>query len=203
MTNIYYTADPHFLHARIIELSGRPFGSPEEMSQTILDNINDTCTADDTLVMLGDVALGKLVDSLEYIRAINAHTILVPGNHDRLSRANHKEYSKPDKLQRWVETYGEVFDEVLVELPEGPSSWPAIGEFPGFSPLMSHYPYQGDSHDKDRVRELRPKDEGQPIIHGHVHEKWHTNGRQFNVGVDVNDFRPVHTDTINEWMGTL
>ena len=28
-------------------------------------------------------------------------------------------------------------------------------------------------------------------LHGHVHEKWHRNGRMINVGVDATGFRPI------------
>lgn len=69
--------------------------------------------------------------------------------------------------------------------------------------LFSHFPYAGDSHGEDRYVELRPDDWGQPIIHGHVHTDWHVNGRQFNVGVDVNDFTPVSEETLIDWVRSL
>ncbi len=31
---------------------------------------------------------------------------------------------------------------------------------------------------------------------GHIHEKWRINGRQLNVGVDVNDFRPISIEKV-------
>ena len=49
---IYFTSDLHLNHARIIELANRPFGSVEEMNDTIIGNINDTVGADDTLWVL-------------------------------------------------------------------------------------------------------------------------------------------------------
>ncbi len=38
----WFTSDTHFGHARIIELSGRPFDSVAEMNEAILDGINAT-----------------------------------------------------------------------------------------------------------------------------------------------------------------
>ena len=70
--------------------------------------------------------------------------------------------------------------------------------------LLSHYPYLGDSHSQtDRYADVRAKDEGLPIIHGHVHGSWHIRGRQYNVGVDVNNFTPVPETTIADWLDTL
>jgi len=64
--------------------------------------------------------------------------------------------------------------------------------------LMSHFPYQGDSGDKDRYTDARPADFGYWLLHGHVHEKWRQRSQMINVGVDAWAGRPVHADTIAE-----
>lgn len=56
---------------------------------------------------------------------------------------------------------------------------------------MCHMPYVGDSRHIERYQEWRPKDAGGWLLHGHVHEVWRMRGRMINVGVDVNQFRPV------------
>jgi calcineurin-like phosphoesterase family protein len=61
-----------------------------------------------------------------------------------------------------------------------------------------HFPYHGDSHDRDRFDEWRPADHGEWLLHGHVHEKWQVDGRQINVGVDVWDYAPVEASTLRE-----
>ena len=66
---IYFTSDLHLNHARIIELANRPFGSVEEMNDTIIGNINDTVGADDTLWVLGDVCMGAACDARMQRRA--------------------------------------------------------------------------------------------------------------------------------------
>ena len=42
-----------------------------------------------------------------------------------------------------------------------------------------------------------------PLIHGHVHGAWRTRGRMFNVGVDVNEFKPVNELEIALWLEDL
>ncbi len=41
-----------------------------------------------------------------------------------------------------------------------------------------------------------PRDDGDWLLHGHVHEKWCQQHRQINVGVDAWRFAPVPEDTI-------
>lgn len=84
----WFTADTHFSHARIIELCGRPFADVEEMDAAILDGINSLVSEKDRLVILGDICLGKLEESLLNLGKIRtAELVLVPGNHDRWSLA--------------------------------------------------------------------------------------------------------------------
>ena len=205
----YFTADPHFMHKRINELTGRPFEDEVSMSETLLKNFNDTVSPDDTLVILGDVCMGKIDTSLGYLSRLTAgHVIILPGNHDRWSLAyGHKgtEEVADQKRAEWLLKYEDANMNLICMTDRKPSQW--LGEeflSTGHvlsGAMFSHYPAAGDSHDGDRYEELRPIT-WRPIIHGHVHEKWRTNGRHFNVGVDVNGFMPVHEDVLIEWAET-
>jgi len=64
--------------------------------------------------------------------------------------------------------------------------------------LLHHFPYDGDSHDEDRYVQWRPVDEGDWLLHGHVHTNWRQNGRMINVGIDAWDLAPVAEDTLVE-----
>lgn len=200
-----YTSDPHFGHARIIDLCGRPFKSVDEMNWKLVANFNRAAPHGTRLFILGDAALGSLDDSLKCIAALEAHTILLPGNHDRMTRAVYKDWAKVEKREKWYARYREVFDEVWEEPETGPSIWqhPDLTYSDDYPVWMSHYPSSGDSHGEDRVRELRPKAEQYPLIHGHVHNMWQKRGAMFNVGVDVNDFTPVTDEAIDEWLSEL
>jgi calcineurin-like phosphoesterase family protein len=63
---------------------------------------------------------------------------------------------------------------------------------------MTHFPYEGDSQERDRYSQARPRDEGDWLLHGHVHEAWRQRGRQINVGIDAWGGRPVSIDEITD-----
>ena len=192
---IFFTADTHFSHARIIELCNRPFDDINHMDEMMIKNWNKTVAPGDTVFHLGDVALGTIAGSLPKVGRLNGYKALIPGNHDRIF----SEASQAHR-DRFMPEYLKVFDKVLDEIQT--FTYEAVPR-PERTMLLCHFPYCGDSHVDDRFGGLRPKDTGLPLIHGHVHSEWRTNGRQFNVGVDVNDYRPVSIDTIMEWIDTL
>ena len=224
----WFTADTHFSHARIIELCGRPFSSVEEMDKTIIDRINEVVGSKDRLVILGDICMGKLEDSLQNLSLIQAaELVLIPGNHDRWSPAYAKKGKLTPSFLRRAEEFRLKYEDSrpdVIALKAAETVFDDAGdmvsahvhrdwEFVHLSdewldhPLskvsFSHFPISGDSHADDRYVELRPVDRGQPVVHGHVHNQWHVNGRQYNVGVDVNDFYPVSEETLVEWVRSL
>lgn len=83
----YFSSDQHFGHRRIVELSGRPFSSVEEMNETLVENWNATVTPDGTTWILGDVVMGHLDTSLQLCGRLNGTKILV--GHDELSPLPH------------------------------------------------------------------------------------------------------------------
>ncbi|AZU97283.1 phosphoesterase [Streptomyces phage Gilson] len=186
----FFTSDTHFGHERIISLCERPFDSVDEMNETMIERWNETVKQSDTVYHLGDVALGKIAESLPLVGRLNGYKILVPGNHDRIFSGE-----KEKQRLRFGPEYDKVFQYTLPE-----SFRTSLG---GFDVMLSHFPYVGDSHGADRHADKRPKDEGLPIIHGHVHDEWAENGRMFNAGVDVRDFRPVHEDVVVDWLKSL
>lgn len=186
----FFTSDTHFGHQRIIELCDRPVSSVDEMNEVMIQRWNSVVKPTDTVYHMGDVALGKIADSLPLVGRLNGKKILVPGNHDRVFSG-----VKQSHRERFFPEYMKVFDFINAEIS---SVW--IGDKMA---IMSHFPYVGDSHGEDRYSEKRPPDNGFPLIHGHVHDEWKHNGRMFNVGVDVNDFHPVHEDEIAEWIEGL
>lgn len=184
MVNVWFTSDTHFGHERIIELCERPFDSVDEMNETILENFQ-VIGAKDIVFHLGDVAMGTLTDSLPLVARIPGHKILIPGNHDRVFVGN-----KPAYRDRFEPVYREVFQDII-----------RLGRFAYADDItMSHFPFGGDSHEEDRFVDQRPFDNGEWLLHGHVHDKWKINKKQINVGVDVWDFRPVELDQVLEIM---
>lgn len=190
----YFTSDTHFSHKNIIHLGdGRPFKDIEEHNEMIVRNFNSVLTPDDTLIHLGDVALGPWPDGLSYVKRLLAgNKILVPGNHDRVSSVE-----KPARRERFLPDYLEAFDVVW---PEVASGW--IDE--KHNVQLSHYPYTGESlaGRPDRYTELRPVNDGRVLIHGHTHANdvvsFDNDTLMISVGVDAWDFHPVSEHAISE-----
>lgn len=197
----WFTSDTHFSHKNIINLgAGRPFKDIQHHNEMLVKNWNNVVSPTDTVFHLGDVALGPWPDGLSYVKRLNGHKVLVPGNHDRISSVE-----KPARQERFLPDYDEAFQKIFDEV-----SWTVVGTKPHWPVMMSHYPYDGDSHGTDRYTDLRPVDNGVPLIHGHNHcgpserESVSAKGTpQFAVGVDANNWTPVHEDTIIRWLKGL
>jgi calcineurin-like phosphoesterase family protein len=56
--NLFFTSDTHFFHEGIIRFCNRPFGSVEEMNETLIRNWNEKVPEDGTVFHLGDFAMG-------------------------------------------------------------------------------------------------------------------------------------------------
>jgi calcineurin-like phosphoesterase family protein len=170
----WFTSDLHLGHARIIELCNRPYADVREMNEEIIRRWNAVVSSGDQVYVLGDVALGKIDESLPLVARLAGTKLLVPGNHDRCWSGNKK--IRPIDRSR----YEAVFDQILPE-QHTYTDW-----------LLCHFPTAGDSHTEDRYPEHRPTlPDRQWLIHGHVHQMWKINGRQINVGVDRWNFTPV------------
>lgn len=187
MSDIFFTSDTHFGHARIIELCDRPFIDVDHMNTEIVRRWNEVVSPDDIVFHLGDVALGEIDKSLAIVSRLNGYKILVNGNHDR----PFMKMGKP-AFDDWLGRYGEVFQEVIVgnlQIDLGPHRV-----------TLSHFPHSGDSHGEERFREHRPDDEG-IIIHGHTHKDERTSttpndNLQIHVGQDAWDYRPVSSENV-------
>lgn len=174
----WFTADLHFGHRNIITYCDRPFSNVDHMNETLVGNWNETVADDDTVWVLGDVAMGRIEESLVLVDRLAGHKILIAGNHDRCW------FGHGERSEEWVQRYLDAGFERIVQ----GSTHIDIG---GTSVLACHFPYTGDSQAEERYVEHRPVDQGEWLLHGHVHEQWADNGRMINVGVDVRGQRPI------------
>lgn len=181
---VFFTADQHFGHRNIIDFCDRPFKDVDHMNETLIANWNDTVTPDDTVVVLGDFAMGKIDMTLKIVRRLNGTKVLVPGNHDRC-------WAPLPKAFEWRARYFEAGFDTITDAEMGQGLVVPDSPF-----VANHFPYAGDSREEERYADWRPLDEGDPLLHGHVHTAWKQNGRQINVGVDVWDYRPVALETL-------
>ncbi|MBL0887852.1 metallophosphoesterase [Myceligenerans indicum] len=191
---IYLTSDLHLGHQNIIRFCDRPFDGVGHMNARLAELWNETVAEQDTVWVLGDVALGALDDSLAWINRLAGHKILVPGNHDRCwqgDRALHKG-SPQTRAARRERARARYTAAGFAEIHDDPARFPVAG----VAATVSHFPFWGDSHGEDRYVEYRPEDDGGWVLHGHVHDTWRQRGRQVNVGVDAWGGRPVAAERI-------
>lgn len=110
-------------------------------------------------------------DGINVLKQLNGNIILISGNHDRCEH---------DHL------YSCCIPELKLK----------IGNYNCF---LVHVPIIDDPYNK-RKPNFSLLNKFDYIICGHVHEKWKTNGKHINVGVDVWDFYPVHIDELIEFL---
>lgn len=188
----FVTADSHFSHVRISELAARPFRNVEEMNAELIRRWNDAVGPEDTVLHLGDLALGPIEESVALTSQLNGRRFLVPGNHDRVSPATQTRRA----IERFTPAYEQAGWVLLPEVVRGTRGDHTL--------LASHYPYFGDSHDQERHTSHRPVDRGVPLIHGHTHARDRgPEGHQFHVGVDAFNFTPVRMGVIDSWLASL
>ncbi|KAB1662561.1 hypothetical protein F8O01_01040 [Pseudoclavibacter chungangensis] len=189
----FVTSDHHFGHARIIELAERPFASLDEMNGALIAAWNRVVGPSDTVLHLGDLALGRREASIGLTAALNGRKLLVPGNHDTISSVYRTSTANRQHTRELLAATGwEVLPETLT------------GTRNGRRMLASHYPYRGDSQEFDRHVDARPDDDGLPLLHGHTHDRDHgPRGQMFHVGVDASNFTPVPIAVIDTWLATL
>lgn len=199
--SMFFTADLHLGHDAIRTLAPRPFDSVEEMDQTIIDRWNDTVGADDEVFILGDYALGDRQKALSRLTEMAGAKYLIVGNHDRPSVAMRNGH-------RYQRMYFEAGFEAVLDFAEV-SLPPLTKRGPGMRVMLSHYPYSGEHGDlDDRHSQLRLRDLGKPLIHGHVHNEWTTRlsdagTPMVNVGVERHDYRPVPAQEVHRLLAEM
>lgn len=174
----WFTSDLHFGHANIIQYSGRPFTDVEQMNWSLIERWNALVQPDDHVWVVGDVAMGRLADTLPLVGHLAGRKHLVTGNHDRCWVGH------GPRAHEWTQRY---LDAGFDDIHQGAIPMTVDGH----EVLVCHFPYRGDSQDFDRYPKARPFDAGAWLLHGHVHEQWRQRGRMLNVGCDAWGCRPV------------
>lgn len=181
---LWYTSDLHFAHPKCAKIRG--FASPEEHDEIIIQNWNRLVRKQDIVWVLGDVCMRS--GGLTNVLALNGVRHLVTGNHDGPFPGNRDSHNSQRK---WLE----YFDSVQAY---------ARRRAAGVEFLMSHFPYSGDHTPEDRYTQYRLRDEGMPLLHGHLHtpDRYDlaSRPRQFHVGVDSWGLEPVPEELVIEFL---
>lgn len=135
----YYVSDLHLFHENAIRFDQRPFGSVQQMHDTILKNWNDRVMNGDYVYILGDVSMrGKNKDLIAFVARLKGRKVLIRGNHDDVSDYRYQ--------QLFVEIcdYKEIHDSVGKEK---------------YGLVLSHYP----------IFSWKNMGRGKILLYGHTH----------------------------------
>lgn len=183
----WFSSDFHLGHGRILEFeaAARPFADLEEMWAVMVERFNACVAPGDELILVGDNAFNDRW-AARIPRDLNGRITALAGNHcPFFQRRSHAkvEKAKAAYLAMGFEAVGNGLELTLAD---------------GTEVLVDHFPYYGDHTMEERYEEYRPRDDGKPLIHGHVHSMWRTLDHMINVGVDVWDLTPVSEEQIIE-----
>lgn len=167
MNKTFFTSDTHFGHVNILTYCNRPFSSVEEMNETMIENWNAIVAPGDVVYHLGDFSMGKK-ENIYIRKRLNGKIILIKGNHDR-----------KDSLLREA-----GFDEIHRKLEI---------ELDGYKLFLAHIPMHLDAGDRYYPEDLKikPPENYDFFLCGHVHSSWKRQDKTINVGVDVSNFVPL------------
>lgn len=169
----FVTSDIHFNHANIIIYCPGRGNSVSAMNERIILNWNNTVAFDDTVYILGDVAMGKIELAPSLIRRLSGNKILIRGNHDK-------------SLNKLIETNDEFKDLFVDVLDYKEITHKVDGK--KYHICMSHFPFaswNGQQH-------------GSMMLHGHLHSTGPSKfkGRIKDVGMDGNGYYPHDLDHV-------
>lgn len=186
----FFTSDLHLGHANIIGYCDRPFRDVDHMNRELITNWNYMVGFRDDVYIVGDFAMGHRHETVPLARELNGNKFLIPGNHD---------YVGPFGKKGGYELY-EASGFTILE-PHILMHLMGEEDDPDAYISLCHFPYQADNRHDDKYNAWLPKDLGRPLLHGHIHGKRPNHKpRQYDVGVDANNYMPVPETTIKGWI---
>lgn len=181
---IFLTSDLHLLHDREFIWKARGFNSVDEMDEEIIRRFNETVGPEDTVYILGDIALGggsqeTLEKAKSLIERLNGSLCLIRGNHDTDNR---------------VRMYRDCKNVVSCGL------WATCIKYKGYHFYLSHFPTLTANLEKESLK--------QTVINlcGHNHtSEWYKDmdkGVIYHCEVDAHNCYPVSINKIMEDLKT-
>lgn len=173
---VWFTSDTHFYHENILRYCSRPFKDISEMNETLIRRWNETVPPDGFVFHLGDFAFGGSKGWNEIISRLNGRIYLILGNHDM-------KQIKQGVMGRFEHVTQQMTIRVggqTIVLNHNPFLTFG-GAYRNVWQLFGHVhsgPLSKQGKDIGRLAYLLP--------------------RQYDVGVDNNDFRPVSFAQVRE-----
>lgn len=175
---IYFTSDPHFGHDRAFIYGPRGFGNIQEHDNTIIENWNKVVKPEDTVYLLGDVALKDNDNALKCVNSLNGNIMLIRGNHDTQIR--------------WDMYSDKTLCPNITIL-----GYADLLNYKGYHLYMSHFPTMTGNLEKESLKKCTCN------LFGHTHQKakfYNDLPYLFHVGVDSNNCTPISIDEVIENM---
>jgi len=164
--HIYFTADTHFGHTNIMKYCNREANMNvldiNEHDNKLIQMWNDIVGDNDLVFILGDLCLYGPKKAETLLKQLNGNKILIKGNHDTF--IENKKFDK--SLFIYIDDYMEI-------------------NYKGQKIMLMHYPLQSFKH-------MCKEDHSYLHFFGHIHNsKVRIPEKSYNVGVDVNNYKPV------------
>jgi len=83
MQKIWFTADLHHSHDRIISICGRPCSQLMHEEWLVKDVINNYVKKKDVVYYIGDISFARKPDADRFVDRLNGEKFLILGNHDK------------------------------------------------------------------------------------------------------------------------
>lgn len=175
MSKIFYTSDLHLGNSNIIEHEKRPWKTVEEMDTGLIENWNKVVGQDDHVYVLGDFCFRGAGKALEYLGMLNGYIHLIRGNHDG--------FLGQQSFINWVN--GSAAIPCPPDAHITAEGWYKHMMDGDKEVVLCHFPIlYWDGMDE----------RGSIHLYGHMHSRpnmQHPHPMAYNVGVDVNNYRPV------------
>ena len=171
---LYLTSDLHLYHDREFIYRPRGFESVDDMSNSLIDNINEDVSEEDTLYILGDLMLNKSrqEEAVRLLRSIKCKDIhIITGNHDTDERI---------KVYKQLPNVKEVTEAKRIK----------YGKYHFF---LCHYPTMTGNLEKETLSQILIN------LYGHTHQKTNFYNEipfMYHVGIDSHNNKPVDIDTV-------
>lgn len=176
---LFFTSDPHYGHENILKYCHRPFSSIEEHDEELIRLWNETVPEDGIVFILGDIGFCSETYLKTILNRLNGKIYWIIGNHDwrRIT---------PGIMNRF-----ECITQQMVITVDNKLVY------------LNHFPFL-----------CYPNSDRHPVYQffGHVHSGplsgssdisrlVHLNKRQYDVGVDNNEYKPISFQDIMKKIG--
>lgn len=198
---IFFTSDWHIGHENVIKFSNRPYANVEEMHKVLIRNFNKQVPTTGVTYFLGDIGVSSTAAAKAVLDQLNGLKILISGNHDKRVYAMYNAGFDVVLQKAHIIITGE-----LVSM----THCPMLGKYREDTTNMKGGtpgdPWHGASKERYDIFTLE-EHEGFHL-HGHIHSpnkgrSKKIENKQFDVGIDANNYRPVHISEIESFIAKV